>query len=136
MNSRGVSPFIVTVLLVGFVFVIGIVIFSFGIDIHRSTMEDQEVNLERLGLINYDAYFKDDVCRDDPEVGSDEYCYRLLISSSEDMNLKFIVTTVSDYGADIDEFEFEPYQQKVVTIAYPKSMKEDVYAEITPVEIS
>ena len=76
--------------------------------------------------------FKEDDC----EAGGNEFCYRLLISSSEDMDLEFVVRTVSDFGADIDRFVFEPYQQKVVTITYPKSMKEDVYAEITPVEVS
>jgi hypothetical protein len=132
MNQKAVSPLIITVILVGFVFVISLVVFSFGIDIHKSTMEDQEINLEKLGLINFDAYFKDDTC----EAGGNEFCYRLLISSSEDIPLEFVVRTVSDFGADIDRFEFEPYQQKVVTITYPKSMKEDVYAEITPVEVS
>lgn len=136
MNQKGVSPLIVTVILVGFVFVISVVVFSFGIDIHKSTMKDQEINLEKLGLINYDAYFKDDDCRGDPEVGDDENCYRLLISSNEDMELEFVVRTVSDFGADIDRFAFEPYQQRVITVAYPNTLKEDVYAEVTPVEVS
>jgi hypothetical protein len=133
MNKRGVSPLIVSVLLVGLTFVVGIVVIGFGTDIQKLSIENQETDLEVLGWVQFSAYYKDASCT--PE--ANHHCYRLLIVNNEDLPINFIVKTNSLLGKEIsgpDEYFLGPYEQKVFNINYSSSLgNESVFAEVDPV---
>lgn len=129
MNKRGINPLIATTLLVGMTFVIGIVVMGFGHNLLYSAQQEQGENLQNVGLVNYDAYYRDEVC-DETQT---EDCYRMLFSSNEDSALKFNVITHAEggiYFSESDEYFLEPFEQKIFTIYFPKELGDAEYAEV------
>lgn len=133
MNKRGISPLIVSVLLVGLTFIVGIVVIGFGTNIQKEVIGNQETDLEVLGWVQFSAHYKDASCT--PE--SNNHCYRLLIVNNEDIPINFIVKTNSPLGKEISgpgEFFLGPYEQKVFNINYSSMLgNESIYAEVDPV---
>ena len=125
---------IVTSLLVGMTFVVAILVGVWGTEIHQSMIKKQETDVEKLGLVNYDVYYKDSNCS---VVG--ENCYRMLFVNNEDFLMSFVIVTSTDLGSHVsgpDGYKLGPYEQKLFNISYPSSLgKEGIYAKVDAVKI-
>jgi flagellin-like protein len=127
MNKRGISPLIATSLLVGMTIVIGVVVIGFGHNILYSVQQNQELDLVKAGLVNYEVYFKDTNCN---ETGN---CYKMLFSNGENFPLKFSVITHAEFGSHIsgpENYLLNAYEQKVFIITYPSDLGMANYAEV------
>ena len=127
MKKRGVSPLIASIFLVGITVVVSVIIFGWGNTLLYSMQEDQELDLVKLGMVDFDAKYRDVGC----SVDSGSFCYSLLLINNEDFDLNFLVRTKSDLGVDVDgPFVVGAYEQKIFNISFLDSMGRDVYAEV------
>ena len=134
MDKKGISPLVMAVILVGITITVGVVIVGFGHNIVYSTQQNQELDLVKAGLVNYDTYYKDAECNEeDPEVPKGNSCYRMLFSNGEKFPLKFSVVTHAEFGVHVsgpDEYLLNAYEQKVFIISYPSDLGDADYAEV------
>ncbi len=131
MNKRGLSPLIMTVILVGITITIGVFIIGFGHDIVYSTQQNQELDLVKAGLVNYDVYYKDINCSG--QVNLNESCYGMTFVNKEGFALRFGVTTHAEFGVHVgnpENYFLDAYEQKVFIISYPSDLGDADYAEV------
>jgi hypothetical protein len=115
-------------------FVVAILIGIWGTDIHQSIIKKQETDVEKLGLVNYDVYYKDSNCS-----VAGEKCYRMLFVNNEDFSMRFVIVTHTDLGNHVSGpggYELGPYEQKLLNISYPSNLGDKgIYAEVDAVKI-
>jgi hypothetical protein len=135
MNKRGISPLIISVILVGFTIAIGVTVILWGTNVQKSTIKNQETDTKNLGLLNFDAYYKDSNCN----AVAGENCYRLLLINHENFDLGFVIKTHTSLGSHIsgpENYILGPYDQKTFDISYPAELGvEEVYAEVDAIKI-
>ena len=134
MNKKGMNDLITVVILIGVVVITGIVIFTSGLEIQKSQIDNQETDVEKLGLLDFKIYYEDSNCN---VVG--ENCYRLLVVNNENFEIGIIVKTFTDLGVDVsgpEGYVLKPFDQKVFVISYPSELrKENIYAEVNALKI-
>ena len=156
MNKRGISPLIISVILVGFVVVLGSFIFIWTSGLTKGEMEKQSFEFEILDYgaraspgVNEEGSACFEICGEGYMGGDRAYCddgagecYCLLIINNEGKNVNYLVTTTGDgvgtSVCDPDDIELGAYESKVFGIVFDDSIvgTEDLEAEVEAVVLN
>jgi len=144
MRSRGVSPLLASVFLVGLAIIIGVVVMMFGKGVAEREIDITQQALDRPLVVRFNAEWKDVngtpeaiLCSSDPD---DDASYYLLIENIESSDISYIVKTTSDLGMDVcGPFKIEAYNSKLVYVTYNEAVVGrpnglEVIADITAVQ--
>jgi len=119
MNKKGINPLIASVLLIGVVIVAGVIIFVWGTNLQKTTIDRQETDTARLGLTRFSSSFADTECTPEDK----KYCYRLLIKNTENFPISVTVLTHTDSGSDVSAgYILNEFDRKIITVNYVSSI--------------
>ena len=127
MKKRGVSPLIISVILVGFSFVLFITVFAWSSTLTKDSIESIEFSPNRL---DFKVEWSEETHEDC--VGTQEtYCYVLLIENEEGFDVNYRILTKSSKGVEISEgYSLGAYESDLFEVTYPKSLGREVNAVV------
>ena len=134
MKKRGISPLIATVLLVGFVIIVGIIFIIFGGEVIDRQIEDQEEDIDVLTLdINIDLYGYSTDCENVPS-----WLSVLIDNKGNETSVGFIAKINFEEGFQIIRTNtvLRSHQQGRVYFTGLECNKEITWIEITPIIVS
>lgn len=131
MEKKGISPLVAIILIVGFVIILSVMIFSYGTVILDKVMKDAE---KSPSIVDFDVEWIDlnTGCIE----SEDNYCYALLITNNEDFIVNYIIITISSEGVDVngpEDYETLSYESKRFNIYYDKKLGEDIEVKVRAV---
>ena len=144
MNKKGVSPLIVTVILIGFVFVMASFIFMWSSGLTKGEMEKQSFTFQILDFgvrASPGVSCDDDACINNRIDCDDdaEKCYCILIVNEESKNVNYLVTTTGNLSGtsvcDPVDIGLGAYESKVFGIVFNENIvgSGDLVSEIDAV---
>ncbi len=123
VNKKGISPLIVSVILVGFTVLMAGAIFSWTQTVTEGQMRTAQEWSESTRDYDYGAeYFSD--CSDTGITdinctNGGTTCYQLKIENKEDVLADYIIETSGNLGVEIcGPFSLEPFQSQIVNVYY------------------
>ena len=123
VNKKGISPLIVSVILVGFTILMAGAIFSWTQTVTEGQMRTAQEWSESSADYDYGAeYFSD--CGDTSITDINctngrTTCYQLKIENEEDVPADYIIETSGNLGLELcGPFRLEPFQSQIVNVYY------------------
>ncbi len=127
MEKRGISPLVISVLLIGFSFVLFITFFAWSSTLTQDSMNDIDFS---PNIYDFDVEWSEETYNDCEE-SADEYCYVLLVTNNEGFDVEYRVITRSSLGSEVDEgYSLEAYESDLFVVRYVRSLGKEVNAVV------
>ena len=128
MNKFGVSPLIVSILLIGLTVAsaTGVLVW-----VRMTTLElEDDVPLSPIN-INFEVEFKG---VENCESSETEYCYEIQIINKENLFVNYLVTTTTPKGKELEnpsDYRLGPYASKIFRVYYSRDLgTEDITSKV------
>ncbi|MBU1245839.1 MAG: archaellin/type IV pilin N-terminal domain-containing protein [Nanoarchaeota archaeon] len=134
--KKGISPLIVSVILIGCVIALAAFMFSSISGSTKGTLDTVGEWQSSSRLIDFKVESKGDCNLEEHEQIGDgtENCYTLLIENQMDEEISYVVRTIMGGEVQIAETEpFAPYVSKFIDVNFDSVAGEEMTAEVIPV---
>jgi hypothetical protein len=127
MKKRGVSPLIISVILIGFTFVLFITFFSWSSTLTQSSFNDIDFS---PSLVDFNVKWSEETYNDCEET-KNNYCYVLLVENEEGFDVNYRVVTRSSKDIEVDEgYSLGAYESNLFIVHYDNSLGKDINAVV------